>query len=190
MSEQSTPARPFFQPRPECDSLQTAYLLWKLAGRVEVRESGCWEWVGALTTKGYGHFTIGGRGQNQTKLVHRTVYQLCIADTSEKLLVCHHCDNPACCRPDHLFLGTHAQNLQDATRKGRLHGSGVRGERHGQARFTEDQVRDIRKRASSGGPGIQAQLAREYHCERSYISKIVRRVWWAHVSDEPEGGAT
>ncbi len=180
--EQPTSARPFFQPRVEYDDLQTAYLLRKISEKVVIRESGCWEWIAATNAKGYGHFTLGGRS-GKTKYIHRVVYQLCVGDTPNKLFVCHHCDIPACCNPAHLFLGTHAENLQDAARKGRLHGSGARGERHGQTTLSEDQVRDIRRRAAVGGKGIMAALAREFHVSHCTVSRIVRRIYWSHVND-------
>jgi hypothetical protein len=184
MAEQEPTAQGvFFQPRPECDDLQTAWLLRKIADKVQIEQTGCWQWTGAKNPKGYGHFGFGGRG-GKTKMVHRVIYQICIAHIPNKLFVCHQCDNPACCNPSHLFLGTHSENLQDAIRKGRFHGSGAKGERHGLTTLTENQVREIRRRGSSGVKGIRALLAREFHVSRSTISRILRRVYWSHVTDE------
>jgi len=109
--------------------------------------------------------------------------------------VCHHCDNPSCVRPDHLFLGTAKDNRQDAVRKGRhsmqLHPHRsyfnympqekyVRGERQGSARLTEDAVRDIRRLAAEGVSA--AQIARDFGRGRTTVEHVIKRRTWAHVS--------
>lgn len=74
---------------------------------------GCWEWVGA---KSYGYCNYQGKQW----YAHRLAWTLTFGEIPKGMFVCHICDNPACCRPTHLFLGTNADNLQDASRKGRL----------------------------------------------------------------------
>lgn len=80
-----------------------------------VRSSGCWEWQNALTEKGYGQF----KGID-TQTSHRYAYQYYIGDLLLGYDVCHRCDNPMCCNPFHLFLGTRSENLKDAQSKGRM----------------------------------------------------------------------
>jgi hypothetical protein len=72
----------------------------------------CWEWQGRIYGDGYGRFL----GYLAT---HRLAYYFTTGVDPEELLVCHHCDNPPCCNPDHLFLGTHADNMRDMVQKGR-----------------------------------------------------------------------
>ncbi|MDE2105681.1 MAG: HNH endonuclease [Patescibacteria group bacterium] len=76
----------------------------------------CWEWAGPLGNKGYGRISIKPGKYITT---HRLAWMLSRGDTNG-LLVCHKCDNRRCCRPDHLFLGTHYDNAHDAIDKGRI----------------------------------------------------------------------
>jgi hypothetical protein len=79
-----------------------------------VKGRGCWEWRGARDNHGYGRFSAFG-----TSKAHRVSYQVYREPPNRELMVCHHCDNPPCVRPDHLFLGNAKDNVQDAVRKGR-----------------------------------------------------------------------
>lgn len=78
---------------------------------------GCWTWTGATDRHGYGVAWDGRR----TARAHRLVWELLIGAIPEGMELCHHCDNPPCVRPSHLFVGTHVANFRDAQRKGRLH---------------------------------------------------------------------
>ena len=89
--------------------------------------------------------------------------------------VCHHCDNPPCCNPRHLFLGTATDNMRDAVRKGRI----ATGERNGRAKLTEAQVLEIRA-AVAAGETQRSQVAR-FDCNFQTVSKIIRRHSWRHI---------
>lgn len=78
------------------------------------KSSGCWLWTGALS-HGYGSITI----KRESKLVHRVYWELINGDIPKGMCVCHHCDNPPCVSPEHLFLGTPTDNNRDRDEKGR-----------------------------------------------------------------------
>jgi hypothetical protein len=83
---------------------------------IPVPEAGCWLWTGRRATAGYGVIT----GPHQQKIgAHRAAFEAFIGPIPDGLLVCHKCDTPACCNPQHLFLGTHKDNMQDMALKGR-----------------------------------------------------------------------
>ncbi len=171
--------RPFFQPLPEHDNLNTAYFLAMFAQRVRVLANGCWEWTGTKVGAGYGRVCFGGRHQ----LSHRLVYRLCVAPVTKTQEVCHNCpggDNPACCNPAHLWVGTHTDNMRDCEAKGRNSHPGRRGEQSGTAKLTEVDVREIRRRVAAGENG--RVIAEEKGISRTTVSQIANRLRWGHLS--------
>ena len=135
----------------------------------------CWLWTGAVNPSGYGILS-GGPDHLSPMLAHRVAWSLTFDDCPDSLHVCHHCDIRICCRPDHLFLGTDADNMHDAAVKGRLR----HGHEHYMARLTEDDVRSIRARYK---PGVvtRIMLANEYGVAPTTIGDIVSRRTWKHV---------
>jgi len=144
----------------------------------------CWNWHGSHIRAGYGH--VNHKSLPRRVMAHRFSWELHYGYPPGDLLVCHHCDNPPCVRPDHLFLGTLADNYHDCATKGRHpHGSThylrleperVRGERNPAAKLTEAEVFAIRTRRA-GGARVRA-LAKEYGVSESLISAIFHgKVW-------------
>ena len=139
--------------------------------------TGCWEWDLHYNPGGYG---IGFNGKKTVK-AHRLSYEVFIGEIPEGLLVCHSCDNRGCVNPDHLWLGTYADNNADRDNKNRLEWR--RGERHGMAKLSEDDVVNIIE-ILNGGEVSQAAIARMYSVTRSAIWLIAKGKKWAHIPRE------
>lgn len=135
---------------------------------------GCWEWTGAKSD-GYGSLRVSSGGTSAALYAHRLAYEWLRGLIPDGLCVLHHCDNPSCCNPDHLFLGTRTENSADMARKNRS----TFGERNPQARLTEKDIREILRRHSAGES--QAGLGREFGVSGSHINGIVHRRFWKHV---------
>lgn len=135
----------------------------------------CWLWRGALggtkrrTGVGYGKFTVNGKQYD----AHRVSYELHTGTTiPEGMQIRHSCDNPLCVNPQHLSVGTNADNVGDMVSRGRQ----TLGERNPQARLTEADVRAIRTSSASVG-----DLAREYSVTVATIYGVLARRRWQHV---------
>lgn len=132
--------------------------------------SGCWVWGANKNKGGYGFFAPDGK---HTILAHRASWVLCGGCDPGDLNVCHHCDNPSCVNPAHLFLGTQLENLQDAARKNRIRS----GTRHHSAKLTEADVVSIR---ADSRP--RRDIAKAYGVSRNTVCLILRRLRWKRVA--------
>lgn len=141
---------------------------------------GCWEWTGCRRKDGYGEMRRARSGPGSILRAHRVAWELAHGAVPEGLDVLHHCDNPPCVKtePDerwpegHLWLGTDLDNHRDRVAKGRS----ARGEQHGAARLTEDDVRRIRARRSVGA--TQLSLAVDFGVSRGTVGHILAGTYW------------
>lgn len=139
------------------------------------RAEGCWLWMGAHGLHGHGQIYIGSV-TNLTS-AHRISWLLHHGPIPDGLSVLHRCDNPPCVNPEHLFLGTQKDNMQDAIEKGRFKFLAPRrGPSNNKAKLTWTQVADIRS-AYIGGVTL-SQLSRDYSMARATLRRIVRGDGW------------
>ena len=131
----------------------------------------CWVWTGGKFASGYGSVKWNGKSRR----AHRVSAEMVIGPIPEGLEVCHRCDNPACVRPDHLFLGTHAENCRDRDDKGR--NVAPVGERCGASKLTESQVMAIRADKSSTTKQIAAMCG--VHVDT--IRNVLNGRNWRHL---------
>lgn len=141
---------------------------WAKVDRTDLFD--CWLWTATRIQQGYGHFYIAGR----LDLAHRVAYELTIGPIPAGLCVLHHCDNPPCVNPAHLWLGTKADNMADCRAKGRR--PDVRGENNSRAKLTEENVREIRQDDRVGWI-----IAAKYGVSFNTINHIRSRRTWAHI---------
>jgi hypothetical protein len=141
---------------------------------VRIPFAGCWIFTGAVNEAGYGVVGTGGRGQPNDR-AHRITYRHYCGPIPEGMFVCHCCDTPSCCNPEHLFLGTNYDNVQDMVRKGRNspppRNPHVVGSMHPASKLTEKQVVEIRLMYLYGS--TQKEISDKYGVARQTISKIV-----------------
>jgi len=139
--------------------------------RVEIDpESGCWNWTKSKNPKGYGRVKVQGKCEG----AHRVSYRVFNGVLPEGAHVLHKCDNPGCVNPEHLFIGTNADNVADKIAKGRQRQP--KGSAHPRARLTEEKVMAIRVDART-----REVIAAEYGVTVRTIEAVQWRENWTHI---------
>jgi predicted DNA-binding protein (UPF0251 family) len=141
--------------------------------RYVVKREGCWDWESAKDPNGYGRLNVKG----YPELAHRISYKIHFGTIPKGMAVCHKCDNPSCTNPDHLFLGTQADNVADMHKKDRARKRGMKGTDHHSVKLTDDAVRAIRASDAS-----DSQLAKEHNVSRATIHSIRSYRSWKHLT--------
>jgi hypothetical protein len=141
--------------------------------------SNCWNWSGTKHDRGYGALRVG---KLMKKATHVSVFLHSGTWPEAGKVVCHSCDNPACVRPDHLFIGTTLDNNRDRHLKGRTvfnicaPEKKARGERHGLAKLNAENVTEIRSM-----PGSQREIAALFGVSQHTVKCVLQRKTWKHV---------
>jgi len=140
---------------------------------VEKKSFGCWEWSGGLDKAGYGRFGL----ENAKGIgAHRYSYALHYGSFKKSLFVLHECDNPKCVNPDHLFLGTHQDNMADMVKKGRQRA--LSGEDSPACKITEGIAINILNSQLSYN-----ETAKKYGVSKSTVAAIKQRRTWKHLTE-------
>lgn len=166
----------------------------------------CWIWNKCTDDDGYGSIRIG----NKTYLSHRISFEITNGDIMPNKQVLHHCDNPPCCNPDHLFQGTHADNMRDMASKGRsafqVHPEMVKhlietrkhNPQHGDNHYMRRNPENAERVMGRNNPQAKLsdeqviqirnikgmthkEIANKYGVCRQLISQIIRRIIWKHI---------
>jgi hypothetical protein len=146
----------------------------RIFNRIQKAASGCWLYTGGISSSGYGIVSI----KNRSVHVHRLAYSLKCGPIPEATCVLHRCDIRRCINPDHLFLGSLADNNRDCMDKGRT--ADRRGEKNTGAKFTPKRVARVR-RAYGTGRFSQRTVGEMFGISQQQVSSIVRGQAWPHL---------
>lgn len=147
-----------------------------------VSMAGCWEWTGHRNHDGYGIFRVNGTVRRMAHRISHVIRTgLPIPEGTE---ICHRCDNRACVNPDHLFEGSHSDNMRDMHAKRRnFHVTKpdriAKGAIHGGSKLTEEQAIDIIRRCKAGEK--QKAVGAIYGIRQGHVTRIVNGQRWAHL---------
>lgn len=142
----------------------------------------CWEWRGSKDQDGYGKLHITKAGQELNLRSHRISYEIHFGSIPEDMLVCHKCDNPPCCNPKHLFLGTNQDNITDKIKKNR----GTHGENHPSSKLTWRDVLKIRCLYEQNPNVNISHLARIYGVSRMTMKHaMISKTWKIEKENNP-----
>lgn len=144
----------------------------------KIQKSGsCWNWTGAKNQDGYGK--VESVLFKNLHSAHRIAWVLSCGEIPKGMQVLHRCDNPSCINPEHLFLGTHTDNVRDCAAKGRIRQGDRRGENSSTSPLKNFEVLQIREMAKSGW--ARSSIAKEFSVCRQSIDAIVNRKTWTHI---------
>jgi hypothetical protein len=135
-------------------------------------ENECWPWLGKLNQWGYGRYRLNGF----FGMAHRIAYEKTTGQNIKGLIAMHICDNPQCCNPKHIALGTHADNQADKVAKNRQ----AKGETNGQSILTEQQVIEARYKYKTTKDTYK-KLADKYGVCKDAMQKAIRGINWKHI---------
>ncbi|KKM92870.1 hypothetical protein LCGC14_1214170 [marine sediment metagenome] len=138
-------------------------------------QSPCWVWIGRKNTGKYKYGQFKDMRTYKTTLAHRIIYEYTYGVIPNGMCVCHHCDNPPCVNPEHLFLGTYKDNKQDAIKKNRI----PYGEKHFITTLTEDNVKTIRELKNKTK---LITLAKIFNVSSTTIRNIQTNKTWKYVN--------
>lgn len=158
---------PLINKNPGGESTSSMKSVHRLLRKIDYADNGCWEWNGSQDSHGYGKMNFQGR-MRRTHVISFIIHRGSI----NEMLVLHSCDNRKCCNPEHLFLGTHADNCLDKVRKNRH----ARGRMLPTAKLTDALVVEIRKSKESA-----LIMAKRYGVHLSVITHVKERRSWKHV---------
>jgi len=142
----------------------------------------CWEWLAGRNHKNYGNFYVSiGNSKDKHWIAHRMAWKLTYGEIPKGLHICHHCDNPPCVNPNHLWIGTNKDNILDASRKGRLVRK-IRGEDHHKSKLTEKEVIEIKHIRKETGLSF-IKIGKMFNVHPTTIGYIMRGRTWSHIKD-------
>lgn len=136
-------------------------------------DSHCMEWNSYINPQGYGKIYHNGKSYR----AHRLSYQIFIGLIPKNMEICHLCDNTKCINPNHLFLGSHSENMKDMSNKNRH--KVLKGSKNKLSKFNEEDILDIRRRLD--GNESQKNIAKDFDVYQTTISKIKLNKSWRHV---------
>ena len=147
--------------------------------RVQMRaDDECWPYQGAVSTGGYGNFGWHAPWDKRSRnhAASRMMWLILHGRPPKGKEVCHSCDNPICCNPGHLWLGTHQENMADMVSKGRASNVALRGEAHPLSKLTAADVHIIRT-----SPETSKVVGKQFGIAPNHVQKIRRKECWKHV---------